>query len=189
MTAWRMKSRSSLREMPEMPKKTGEVEIPRMDTLETQGIQLRGRVTGVVSVPDPKNIAATAPGPTVLNFRVARALALIEAEYTVTQLNLDVISRRLGVTKHHLCRIFRRQVGVGLPEYVCRVRAAKAEKLLQDTSLSIKEITAAVGFAYVTQLDRSFKTLHGCSPKEYRSRLSLRSLGAPGLDRLACSRL
>lgn len=107
-----------------------------------------------------------------MNFRVARAIDLIESEYGVSRLNLDMLSRRLGVTKCHFCRVFRRSVGIGLPEYVRRVRTRKAEQLLRETNLSIKEVTAAVGFAYVTQLDRAFMGAHGCPPTEYRNRNS-----------------
>jgi len=45
--------------------------------------------------------------------------------------------------------------------------------LLRETNLSIKEVTAAVGFAYVTQLDRAFMEAYGCPPTEYRDRQSV----------------
>lgn len=119
--------------------------------------------------------ASIAPKSPSLNFRVVHALELIEREYGLPVLNLDLISRRLGITKHHLCRIFRREVGIGIPDYVARIRTQQAEKLLKETILTIKEITSAVGYTYVTQLDRAFKAAFGCSPKEYRSRISRRS--------------
>jgi AraC-like DNA-binding protein len=106
-----------------------------------------------------------------LSFWVARALALVETEYSAPQLNLDLISRRLNVTKSHFCRVFKREVGLGFPDYVCRVRARQAEKLLRETALRVKEIAAAVGFAHVTQLDRAFKAAYGLAPKEFRGRL------------------
>jgi AraC-like DNA-binding protein len=106
-----------------------------------------------------------------LNFRVARAIAIINSDYATQQLNLDVVGQRLGLTKSHLCRIFKREVGIGLPVYVSRVRAQAAERLLRETSLRVKEIATAVGFNYVTQLDRVFKMVFGCGPKEYRTRI------------------
>lgn len=95
---------------------------------------------------------------------------MVESDYGVPQLNLNLVSQRLGLTKPYLCRVFKREVGIGLPQYVRRVRAQQAEKLLRETVFSIKEITAAVGFRYVTQLDRAFKATYGCVPKEYRGK-------------------
>jgi transcriptional regulator GlxA family with amidase domain len=131
-----------------------------------------GSMLSIASRTDPTGVGTSAPKAALLSFRVARALELVETEYRIPQLNLDRISRELGVTKPHFCRLFKREVGIGFPEYVCRMRLRHAEKLLRETALSIKEITAAVGFAYATQLDRAFKAAYGSPPKEFRGRLS-----------------
>lgn len=132
-------------------------------------------VAGPISDFRQSGIAVTPPGTAILNFRIARAMSIIESDYRAPHLNLGLIGQKLGLTKAHLCRVFKREVGVGLPEYVCRVRARAAEKLLRESLLSIKEISAAVGFTYVTQLDRAFKVALGCTPREYRKRISARN--------------
>lgn len=119
----------------------------------------------------PNGTTSMAPGSS-LNFRIGRAVGMILSDYKLPQLNLDLIGQRLGLTKPYLCRVFKREVGLGIPGYICRVRANAAEKLLRETVFSIKEIAAAVGFTYITQLDRAFKSNYGCAPKEYRTRIS-----------------
>jgi|SRR5579859_7013678 len=135
--------------------------------------QAVNKVPGPVSDFDRSGAATTAPKPAFLNFRIARAIGMIESDYSVPQLNLGLISQQLGFTKPYLCRVFKREVGMGIPEYVCRVRVRAAEKLLRETVLSIKEVAAAVGFTYITQLGRAFKGIYGCAPKEYRRKISL----------------
>lgn len=106
-----------------------------------------------------------------LNFRVTVAKRMIHADYSSPHLGLAVISQRLGLSKSYLCRIFKREAGMGLPDYISAVRAQAAGKLLRETPLTVKEIAAAVGFTYVTQLDRAFKTAFRSTPKEWRARI------------------
>jgi AraC-like DNA-binding protein len=118
-----------------MPKNNSELKPPAKSAVDVQDRRLRSRVASSVVRSKSNGTVPIAPKFALLNFRVARALALIESDYAVPQLNLDLISGRLNVTKPHLCRIFRREVGIGLPEYVGRMRAQKAEKLLKDVSV------------------------------------------------------
>jgi UDP-galactopyranose mutase len=111
--------------------------------------------------------------PAPVSVRIRKALRMIEAEYRSSELNLESVSQQVGITKHHLCRVFRREMGMGVPDYICRMRLRSAEQLLQDGMLSIKEIAAAIGFNHVAQLDRVFKTAHGCCPKEYRRKSAM----------------
>lgn len=110
-----------------------------------------------------------------LSFRTAKALAIIDLAYASPHLNLEKISKEVGVTKSHFCRLFRRDLGIGFPEYLRLFRGQHAEALLRDSVLSVKEIAAAVGFDYVAQLDRAFRSLHGCTPTAYRVHLACAS--------------
>ncbi len=55
-----------------------------------------------------------------------------------------------------------------LKEYLRDLRLKKAVLLLQDPTLSIKEIAAAVGYKYVSDFDHHFKSTYGMRPGEYR---------------------
>ena len=138
--------------------------------------EVTDQVTHLLSDIVPTESGAVRSKCSVLSFRVARAVIIVESDYGAPNLSLDLISRRLGLTKPYLCRVFRRELGIGIPEYLRRVRAHQAEKLLRETVLSVKEITATVGFTYVTQLDRAFKGTFGCTPKNYRRNIFGRTL-------------
>ncbi|MBP3742789.1 MAG: helix-turn-helix transcriptional regulator, partial [Treponema sp.] len=52
--------------------------------------------------------------------------------------------------------------------FVSDKRLEKARQLLESTDLSIKEITAEVGYNDQNYFSRIFKNKYGLSPKEYR---------------------
>ena len=160
--------------MGQPPNEGGELKRPTKGTTAVRERSSRTRVANGAIGSQSNGISTVHPIIVVSNFRVAGALALIESDYAVTNLNLDQISSRLRITKAHLCRIFRRQVGVGVPAYIVRVRIEEAERLTKETVLSMKEIAAAVGFAYPSQLNRAFKETYGCTPTKYRSRIRTR---------------
>lgn len=70
----------------------------------------------------------------------------------------------------HFCRVFKREMGIGLPAYFARLRATAAAELLASSGLSVKEVAAAVGFASASRLDRVFVDVFAASPTEYRAR-------------------
>lgn len=142
------------------------------------GHQVDGTIGQVTSSFTEAALAEEAVRPkcSVLNVRVVWAVNILESDYRDSNLSLELVSKRLRLTKSYLCRVFRREMGLGIPDYLRKVRAHEAEKMLRETLLSIKEITAAVGFAHVVQLDRVFKAHFGCTPKEYRRQVLARTV-------------
>ena len=55
--------------------------------------------------------------------------------------------------------------------YIKMKRLERAKELLEISTLSISEIAFQTCFTDVAHFSRSFKTLHHCSPTEYRSRV------------------
>lgn len=65
---------------------------------------------------------------------------------------------------------FRRAVGLSPKGYILNSAVRRAQTLLINTSLSVEAISKNVGFADVSGLYRSFTSLRGLSPLEYRKR-------------------
>lgn len=68
----------------------------------------------------------------------------------------------------HLSRLFSLELGVGVMEWVRRVRVTAAMNALKHTDASIDEVAATVGFGSTRSLQRAFSTWVGCAPGEYR---------------------
>jgi AraC family transcriptional regulator len=73
-----------------------------------------------------------------------------------------------GVHPVHLARVFRRQKGCTVGEYVRRLRVDFALRQLSETENSLSDIAAAAGFADHSHLTRTFKAHTGLTPSAYR---------------------
>ncbi len=99
---------------------------------------------------------------------VYQLVDILSREYR-EQLTLEGLSRRLGVSRFTLSRVFSEQIGCGFPEYVNRLRLRDAEALLSDTDLSITEISYRCGFETPRTFNRAFRSQLGRTPREYRN--------------------
>jgi AraC-like DNA-binding protein len=97
---------------------------------------------------------------------VARVREAIEARYA-EDLSLDMLAREAGLSRHHLIRAFRREVGLTPHAYVLDVRVRRARERLKRGE-SPADVAAATGFADQAHLSRCFKARLGVGPGAYR---------------------
>ena len=67
--------------------------------------------------------------------------------------------------------LFKKHIGVSPQEYVSETRIKNAEELLLTTSMSIKEISYALGFQNQYYFSAFFKKKKGVYPREFRKRV------------------
>ena len=91
----------------------------------------------------------------------------IEAHCT-EELQLDQLSEYIKLSKHHLIRIFRRQIGMSPMKYLHKCRVSRAQQLLCTEALSVRQIAAAVGYRDPIVFTRHFRDFHGMTPTAYR---------------------
>lgn len=84
--------------------------------------------------------------------------------------NIEVehICNEFGIGRTKLYEIFRNELKTGISKYIFQRRMIKAKKLLKTTSLSIPDISSAVGFDDYNYFSRVYKKQYGKSPKHYR---------------------
>lgn len=87
------------------------------------------------------------------------------------------LARLAGLSTSHFSALFRGATGIGVTEYVKRLRMARARELLATTSKSIAEIAGTVGYADSFYFSRQFRSINGCSPSDYRRRTHGESVG------------
>ena len=80
---------------------------------------------------------------------------------------VDELARLFKTTTSHLCRIFRENLGVTPARYLRRVRLEEARRQITETSLSIAEISYAVGFNDPNYFARAFRAEYGIQPSKY----------------------
>lgn len=100
--------------------------------------------------------------------RIKLVIKLIDQQYARQDPTLSKMAKQVGLSIWYLPRLFKKHTGISFGEYLRNLRLKKAEQLLQDSTLSIKEIAAAVGYKYVSDFDHHFKSAYGICPGEYR---------------------
>ncbi|RED44828.1 GlxA family transcriptional regulator [Aestuariispira insulae] len=110
----------------------------------------------------PHNVTASYP-----NVKIQRAINIINEEIgnppTLTEL-----SKRVGVSRRHLERLFAKHLGKTLRNYVVETQLWRAYDLLVNTSMSITQISYATGFSSASLFSKHFKMMYGQSPSKMR---------------------
>lgn len=110
-----------------------------------------------------------------------RARAFIDGNYH-RRVSLSEVAERLAVSPSYLSRVFRRETGMTLTNYVQRARIDRSLVLLAQGAKSLSEIAYQVGYQNYRDFYRNFVRQEKAPPREVRARL--RRHGAAGADRV-----
>lgn len=101
------------------------------------------------------------------NDKVRKAIEYIDLNYS-DEINLNKMSRILGMNSQYLSRFFKQHLGVGFLTYLNKIRVKKSLKCLLNTNKSILEIAIDYGFNDSKNYTRAFKQEFSITPGEYR---------------------
>ena len=103
-----------------------------------------------------------APNPALM-----KAIDHINAYYT-SSIKMEELCAVSGVSKQHLCLLFRNTLGTRPMEYVAKRRIQTAKELLTSSDKTIEEIAAETGFCTASYFCKLFKRYEGMSPSKFR---------------------
>ena len=83
-------------------------------------------------------------------------------------LPMSEIAEFVGMNPEYLTKLFKKNTGYTLKEYIVNEKMESAKMLLTTTSLPVTLISSHVGYGNYSNFTRSFKQLVGCTPMEYR---------------------
>ncbi len=105
----------------------------------------------------------------ISNRHVKRAILYIKENYTKSNLTRGNVATAIGVDAHWLSRLFKRETGMTVGEYITLRRIMKAEILLKTTDHKIKDVAIMVGYEDSYYFSKKFKQLNLITPLEYRN--------------------
>lgn len=85
-----------------------------------------------------------------------------------TDLSVDYLSEKFFMSKYHLIREFKKNIGYTLHQYVLLKRLILSRELLKE-GLSVLEVSIKCGFNDYANFIRCFKKAFGVPPKKYSS--------------------
>ena len=86
-------------------------------------------------------------------------------------IELSNLAKVSGITREHLCRIFKQYTGMRPFEYITKIRLQKAQELLLlDREMTISEIAKKTGFQSNSYFSSVFRQNFGCTADEYRKK-------------------
>jgi AraC-like DNA-binding protein len=83
-------------------------------------------------------------------------------------LSLSDIAKSAILSRFHFCRVFRDATGVSPGRFLSAVRIYQAKRLLVSTSLSVTDISLAVGYNSLGSFTNRFTESVGASPTRFR---------------------
>ncbi|SFM14158.1 transcriptional regulator, AraC family [Gracilibacillus orientalis] len=96
-----------------------------------------------------------------------RIMQWIEEHY-MEPFDLELLSHDLHLSKSYASRIFKRETGSSLTEYINIRRIKEACQLLQVTHKPIELIGESIGFGSVSYFIQLFKKMIGTTPHQFR---------------------
>ena len=100
----------------------------------------------------------------VQNDLVLSAIAMME-DAVEQRLGMADLAARLRVSSDRLERSFRSELRTSPREYYRRLRLRRAADLLGHSTLAVRDVALACGFASMSSFARAFKQEHGHTPK------------------------
>jgi len=83
-------------------------------------------------------------------------------------LSLADISKAIGVSAYHLCRMFRRHTGVPIHRYRDRLRLFASLDMILEGTHSVLDIALTLGYANEAHFSDAFRRTFGTRPGAYR---------------------
>ena len=103
------------------------------------------------------------------NLPLGRRMANYIERLYAQDLTPQVISERFFINQSYAARVFRRDMGMSMTQYLRKVRLDNAKRLLRNTTISVGSIALNVGCADANYFTRIFTREVGMTPTEYRS--------------------
>jgi AraC family transcriptional regulator, melibiose operon regulatory protein len=88
-----------------------------------------------------------------------------------TNLTVENIAGEVGISARHFSRLFVKEIGMTVPDYLNLLRIRKAKELLLNTEMDITRIAYAVGYNSSQYFTTRFKRLEHVTPRAFREKM------------------
>ena len=99
---------------------------------------------------------------------VKSAKEYIETNYYNGDLSLEEISLKIFVNPSYLCKVFKKELGISIVEYLTNIRLKSAKEIIdKDKTMKLADISERVGYNDQYYFSKCFKKHFGVTPIKY----------------------
>lgn len=102
-----------------------------------------------------------------VSLNINSVVSYISAHYNKIS-SIDEIADACYINKSYLCRLFKKETGLTVFEYLNHIKINHSCELLKNTNDSITDIAVKCGFSSASYFSYTFKEIMNCSPSQYR---------------------
>lgn len=102
-----------------------------------------------------------------VSLHVSKAMNYIQQHLT-EPVNIAGISEAVGVNPDYLTKLFKKETGKTLSQYVLYQKCEMAKYMLQNSKASCTEISSFLGFSSCSHFIERFKSINQLTPAQYR---------------------
>lgn len=136
------------------------------DKRQADSLRLQSGLYGLLELLSRAHDAGTRKLPPPVPY-VRELVALMEIAYS-RRLTVAGLAGYAGLERTYCARLFQREMGVGMKEYLTRLRMAKARGLLRETQMTVKAVAESVGYPNEEAFSKRFKVVYGVTPTNDR---------------------
>ncbi len=86
-----------------------------------------------------------------------------------TRITVQVLSDYTGLSASYLSRLFKKELGISISDYILEKKIEKAENLLKYSDYSLVDIANYLAFSSQSHFIQTFKKAVGLTPNKYRN--------------------
>jgi AraC-like DNA-binding protein len=102
--------------------------------------------------------------------RVAKLMHFLQENFR-TEITLEQAASVADLQLHSFCRFFKQLTHHTFSDFLNEIRIGFACKLLQQSDLPVTQVAYECGYSNISYFNRTFKKIHGITPREYRQSL------------------
>lgn len=86
------------------------------------------------------------------------------------EISRDEIAGAVFRNPAYLSRLFRKETGLSLSDYIAHIKIERAKRLLTETNDKVSNIAADLGYMHFSYFTKLFKKITGLTPQDYRKK-------------------
>lgn len=103
---------------------------------------------------------------------VAERLKCYIEEHLPEELSRSLLAKKVFLSEDYVSKLFAKMTGMSIPNYIAARRIERAKEYLVRSQLPVSRIAMEVGYHNFSYFSKTFRELVGCTPNEFRSRMS-----------------